>query len=167
MKLTIPKATRPTMQDYGIKDDSTGLLTWDWVIERLEKSENYWIASSRPNGKPHVAPVWGILLDDVVYFGTGTSSRKARNINHDSSVVLHLESGIETVIIEGQAIQVTNKADFERIAPIYAKKYAPKGYEPTAKELAEGLMYYVKPDIAMAWNERDFPTTATRWVFAS
>lgn len=165
MKLTIPEAKRPSMKDYGIKQVSEGLLTWGWVREQAEKSMNYWISTSRPNGNPHAAPVWGILMDDVVYFGTSESSLKARNMAANPTVVLHLESGFEVVIIEGKVEKVTDKALFERIAPIYAKKYAPHNYEPTAEELAAGTMYRVLPDMVMAWREQDFPNTATRWQF--
>ncbi len=167
MKLNIPDAIRPKMKDYGLKQEKEGMLSWQWVLDELEKSKNYWIGSTRPNGNPHVAPVWGILMDDVVYFGTGETSRKARNITVNSNIVLHLESGFDTVIIEGKAEKVSNRADFDRIAPIYAKKYAAHNYEPTAEELAVGLMYRVVPDVVMAWKESSFPDTATRWEFSA
>ncbi|MGB7337801.1 MAG: pyridoxamine 5'-phosphate oxidase family protein [Phototrophicaceae bacterium] len=165
MKLTIPKPTRPKMQNYGIEQSNEGLLTWAWVTERLEQSMNYWISSTRPNGNPHAAPIWGILMDDTVYFGTDATSRKAKNLLENPQIVLHGESGFEVVIVEGIAERVTDVDDFERIAPIYAKKYAPHGYEPTAEELAGTLMYRVRPQVVMAWLEQDFPNTATRWVF--
>lgn len=167
MKLTIPEAMRPKMKDYGLKQDKDGMLSWQWVLDELEKSKNYWIGSTRPDGNPHVAPVWGILMDDVVYFGTGEKSRKVKNIRNNPNIVLHLESGFDTLIIEGKVEKVTDRADFDRVAPIYAKKYAPHDYEPTADELAGGLMYRVMPRVVMAWKETDFPNTATRWEFSS
>ncbi len=165
MKLSIPKATRPAMKDYGINQEPEGLLSWPWVRERLAASMNYWVATTRPNGNPHVAPVWGILLDDVVYFGTSVTSQKGRNLQKNPNIVVHLESGYEVVIIEGRVEMVKNQNDFERIAPIYAEKYAVHGYEPNAEELASGTMYYVLPNVVMAWLEQDFPNTATRWQF--
>lgn len=165
MKLTIPEPVRPKMKEYGLKEAPDGMLTWGWVKGELEKSKNYWICSTRPDGNPHAAPVWGILMDDVVYFSTGESSRKAKNIAHNPTIVLHLESGFDTVIIEGLVETVSDRADIERIAPIYATKYAPHGFEPTADDLAKGLMYRVVPRVVMAWKETDFPNTATRWEF--
>lgn len=165
MKLTIPQATRPKMQDYGIETSDDGLLTWEWVRERLEQSTNYWVSTVQKNGNPHAAPVWGILLEDTVYFGTGEGSVKARNLQRNPNVVLHTESGMECVIVEGRVEKVTEIATFEQVAPVYAAKYKPHGYEPTAEELAAGLMYVVKPQVVMAWYEKKFPETATRWAF--
>ncbi|MEO1255735.1 MAG: pyridoxamine 5'-phosphate oxidase family protein, partial [Bacteroidota bacterium] len=135
------------------------------VREQLEQSKNYWVSTTRPNGNPHAAPVWGVLLDDCVYWGTGDTSRKNRNLLNNPHVVLHSESGWDVVIIEGIVEKVTERADFERVAPIYTTKYAPHGYEPRADELAQGLMYRVLPHVVMAWKETSFPNTATRWEF--
>jgi hypothetical protein len=59
--LSAPKASRPHMPGYGIvpADSGDGLLEWAWAVERLNRSRNYWIATARPDGRPHVAPVWG------------------------------------------------------------------------------------------------------------
>lgn len=166
MKLTIPDPIRPTMKDYGIKQETEGLLSWKWTQEQLTKSMNYWLSTSRPDGNPHAAPVWGVLYEDVVYFGTGEKSRKARNFKQNPNVILHTESGFDVVIVEGKVEKITEKSLFDNIAPVYAKKYAPHGFEPTAEELAEGGMYRVVPTVVMAWQETDFPNTATRWNFA-
>lgn len=61
MQLTIPEPTRPTMKNYGIHETEEGLLDWSWVSEQLTQSQNYWIATTRPDGRPHAAPVWGSL----------------------------------------------------------------------------------------------------------
>ena len=54
------KAIRPKMKDYGIHEGDEGMLTWDFVDEQMANSRNYWISTTRPDGRPHVAPVWGI-----------------------------------------------------------------------------------------------------------
>lgn len=166
MTLTIPTPTRPYMKNYGIKHETDGMMTWDWVQAQMEKSQNYWICTVRPDGRPHAAPVWGVLMDNLVYFGTDAASRKGRNIQANPNLIVHLESGIECVIIEGLAEKVSDAAVFERIAPIYSAKYKPHGYEPTAEELASSEMYRVHPQVVMAWLETSFPETATRWQFA-
>src|SRR5213078_895996 len=74
-----PRASRPHMHGYGIldADSGKGLLPWTWATERLAKARNYWVSTSRPDGNPHLMPVWGIWLDDAFCFSTGTKSRKA------------------------------------------------------------------------------------------
>ena len=68
------------MPGYGISDSAEGILPWSWAAERLSQAHNYFVATARPDGRPHVMPVWGLWLDDAFYFSTGASSRKARNL---------------------------------------------------------------------------------------
>lgn len=163
MQLTIPEPTRPTMKNYGIHETEEGLLDWSWVSEQLTQSQNYWIATTRPDGRPHAAPVWGVALDDVVYFGTSKDAVKTRNLQANPQVVLHLESGDDCVIIEGEVVEITDIAILEKMATAYPTKYP--SFKPTAEELQANMNYAVKPKIVMAWKESDFPKTATRWLF--
>ncbi len=77
-----PQAGRPQMPGYGIADanSGSGLLPWNWAVERLQKARNYWISTTRPDGRPHAMPVWGVWYDNQFYFSTGRESRKARNL---------------------------------------------------------------------------------------
>ena len=45
-----PKASRPYWPDALEKssEGTTGLKPWSWALERVEKSHNYWIATTRP-----------------------------------------------------------------------------------------------------------------------
>src|SRR2546427_4666203 len=69
---TVPLASRPYMPGYGLPaaDKGEGLLPWEWAVERLTESHNYWVATTRPEGRPHVMPVWGIWVESVFYFST-------------------------------------------------------------------------------------------------
>jgi len=57
---------RPHIPGYGIPTHTEGLLPWSFALERLEKARNYWVATTRPDGRPHTVPVWGVLVDGVV-----------------------------------------------------------------------------------------------------
>lgn len=163
MQLTIPEPTRPTMKDYGIHESTDGLLDWSWVSQQLLKSQNYWICSTRPDSRPHAAPVWGVVIDDIIYFGTGKNAVKTRNLQANPQVVVHLESGDDSVIIEGEVIEIRDLSILEKMASLYPTKYP--SFKPTAQELQANMNYAVKPKMVMAWKESDFPKTATRWLF--
>ena len=160
-----PKPSRPDIEGYGIHTSSTGMLPWSHVTDQMERSRNYWLGTTRPDGRPHAAPVWGVWLDRALYFGTGPQSRKARNLAANPALVVHLESGDDAVILEGRAEAITrpDPALFARIADVYAVKY--DGFRPEYPE-REGDMYVLRPRVAFAWLERDFPATATRWLLA-
>jgi hypothetical protein len=150
------------MQNYGITEDEAGLLDWSWAVERLTKARNYWIASTRPDSTPHAAPVWGLWLADGLYFGSGRTARKTRNLIERPQVVMHLESGDEVVIIEGQAVAVVTAALPTGFAAAYGEKYA---FTPDLEGDPNGLYFRIIPQMAMGWLEVDFPKTATRWMF--
>jgi hypothetical protein len=98
-----PVASRPSMPGYGIlpADAGGGLLPWDWAVERLQRAHNYWVATTRPDGAPHLAAVWGVWFDGAVCFSTGGRSRKARNLAAEPRCVVTPESAGESVVLEG------------------------------------------------------------------
>lgn len=64
------------------------------------------LATARPDGRPHVAPVWFDYDGDAVVFTTWHASIKARNIRHEPRVSLCVddeEPPFAFVLIEGTA----------------------------------------------------------------
>ena len=161
-----PKASRPQMPGYGVYEPTQGkgLLPWSWAVERLERSHNYWLATTRPDGSPHAMPVWGVWVDDQFYFSTGSSSRKARNLAANPRCVVTTESGAQAVIVESTACE-TALADLPAsVAVAYQTKYA----MPLDPQL--GPIFIVRPHTVFGFIEGgdepdDFVSTATRWQF--
>jgi hypothetical protein len=139
------------MSAYGVPDDSGGMLPWSWAEERLAAAHNYWIATSGP----HASPVWALWRDGAVVFSCSPRSRKARELARDPRVVVHLESGDEVVIVEGEAERTV--AD-EALIDDYERKYAYRA------DPAEGW-YRVLPRRVLAWTEQGYPADATRFDF--
>ena len=148
-------------QGYGISTSDEGLLAWDWVNEQMSQARNYWICSTRPDGKPHTVPVWAVWMDETLYFSCGRTSRKAKNLAINPAVAIHLESGDDAVILEGVVQELTDRALLTRVIDIYAVKYPP--FKPNPDD-PDNIFYALKPHITLAWQERDFPNTATRWI---
>ena len=129
----------------------------------MKDSRNYWIGTTRPDGRPHAAPVWGVWLDDAFFFGTDPHSRKARNLRANPDVVVHLESGDDCVILEGVVEEESDPGLRRRVGEAYAAKYgldALGGAEDVGPPV-----YVVRPRVGFAWLESSFPETATRWRF--
>jgi PPOX class probable F420-dependent enzyme len=129
----------------------------------MAKSRNYWICSTKPDGKPHASPVWGVWMDGTLYFSCSRQSRKGRNLAANPEVAVHLESGDDAVMLEGRVAEVTDKEELTRMVEVYGAKYPPFKPDPEADP---GNVYFaVRPRVAFAWQEKDFPHTATRWKF--
>lgn len=146
---------------YGLKKRSE-YLPFTHAEERLAKSRNYWICTTRPDGRPHSIPVWGFWIDGQVIFGTARTSRKALNLAGNPAVSVHLESGDDVVIVEGAATEV-DISDQEILKKLDAASRAK--YKMPLMVVPEGIFYSVRPRIVLAWTEKDFPNTATRWKF--
>ena len=144
------------------------MLPWEWAAQRLARARHYWIATTRPNGRPHCRVVWGIWLDGAFYFSTG--SLAAENLAENPEITVHLESGSEAVIVEGSAEEVAGDAPLlRRVADAYNAKY---GWE-VDPESPPGPFYRVSPRMAFGWvsdpsgldGGSAFHGTATRWKF--
>ena len=149
------------MPGYGIVEatEGKGLLPWSWAVERLSQSHNYFLSTSRPDGRPHCMPVWAVWIDEGVCFSTGATSVKARNLMANPRCVVTAEKADNAVILEGIA-RAIEAPEFERAAPLYAAKYPPYKLNP-----AMGPIFVVEPRIVFGMIEFEMTDTATRWIF--
>jgi hypothetical protein len=155
-----PEATRPTVPGYKFSAKKTGLLSWKWAADRLKKSRQYWIATTRSDSTPHLMIIWGVWFEDSFWFSTGATSRKAGNLRANPRCVIGTDNAAEAVILEGtvEAIDL-QQAVFEKFATAYENKY---GWN--IRELAQ-TVYHFRPSVGFGLFEEKFDQTATRWRF--
>lgn len=163
-----PTSERPEFPEgYGLPDTTQGLLLWSEVEPRLRDSLHYWVGSVRPDGRPHAVPRWGVWVDGRFWYDGAPTTRHTRNVEHNPSVTLTLESGTEVVIVEGES--VATRAEPDGVGGGLAQafgKYASLGYSPGADSWAGqdgGGLRVITPVRAMAWF--DFPRDCTRFTF--
>ena len=156
--VTEPTAARLDLpKEYGTPKRTLG---WDAVRERLVAAERYWLATTRPDGRPHVVPVDGIWLDDAWYYGGSHQTVHHRNLEANPEVVVCLEDAAAAVIVEGVAAWVVVEPETgQRLAKASKAKY---GYGPSPESYAAGV-WQIRPRRALAWAS--FPEDATRFVF--
>ncbi len=151
-----PQAGRPYIRDYGIPSSIEGTLPWSHVVGRMSAARNYWVGTADRQGQPHVTPVWGVWVEDTLYFGGGPDTRWSRNLAANPQVAVHLESGEDVVILEGVVERITDPAH-PLVGPIddaYEAKYAMRHGTP---------LWVLRPRLVFAWSK--FPDNATRWRF--
>jgi Pyridoxamine 5'-phosphate oxidase len=161
-----PKASRPHMPGYGLPKGTKGLLPWSWAEQRLEKSHNYWITTSRPDGSPHTMVVWGLWMDGTFLFSTGRQSRKARNLEQSKNCVVCNEQAHEAVIVEGIAEETPDIALRREFLCRTERKYKfdMSGFEKDILALKEPI-FAVRPRVVFGLQEKKSLNTATRWKF--
>ena len=158
-----PYASRPQVPGYGIPKGNKGMLPWKHVQERMAQAMTYWIGTTGPDGRPYATPVWGVWLDETLYFDGSPGTRRGRNIAANPAVVVHLEDGMNPVILHGDAHEIRGAelALRVRLSEAYSAKYTGLGYAPGPDTWKEGGLYSVQPRVAFAWTK--FPKDATRW----
>ena len=152
-----------TTDSYGLGDAPAdgSVLAWPTVEQWLIDARNYWVCTTRADGRPHAMPVWGLWLDGAVWFSTDPTSLKARNLAAQPEIVVHLESGDECCVLEGTVERVADAGSLSRFDDDYHAKY---DVRPSAMGEAAGV-YVLAPRTALVWTEADFATSATRFSF--
>jgi hypothetical protein len=162
-----PNATvsLPHMPAMYIGKKRKAFLPWSHAEQRLVRSRDYWICTTRPDGRPHSVPVWGMWIDGALYFGTARETRKAKNIAHNPAVSVHVGTGDDCVMLEGKAIE----ADVVKDKTLRAKldRESQRKYKMPLMVMPETICYRVRPRVVLAWTEKDFPNNSTRWEFSA
>jgi PPOX class probable F420-dependent enzyme len=155
------------MPGYGIvgPEEGGGLLPWSWAVGRLNRSRDYWLATTWPDGRPHVMPVWGAWHDDAIWFSCSRASRKASNLGRDPRCVVTTDQADEPVVVEGVGSIVDDRSTIERLTAIWNAKYDTE--TPVDFFAApENACFRVSPVRVIGLVEADFTGSPTRWDFA-
>jgi hypothetical protein len=101
-------------------------VPWSKALEALEHGKQAgngtaFLATTRPDGRPHVAGVGAIWDDGRVWIVSGPETRKSRNLAERPACSIALSFEGLDLVIEGHAERVTDGATLERIAARYAE----------------------------------------------
>ena len=160
MTASLPPAAEAMWLPDGYGQNTRTLLSWADVAQRLAEAPRYWLATVRPDGRPHAVPLDGNWLDDAWWFGGSPETVKHRNLLENPEAVLHLDDAVRAVIVEGGCEIVTpDEERAELLSRLSNEKY---GYGPPPAVYRNGV-WRLTPRRVLAWNE--FPRDATRFVF--
>lgn len=129
--MTEPISTR-NLDRYGSAE-----LPWsrprDILASDTEEAElTYFLATVRPDGRPHSAGIGAVWVDDTLYFTSGLGTVKSQNlaVNPACSVSVRLR-GID-LVLEGEAERVTDSTTLERVVAVYRASGWPASVEGDA-----------------------------------
>jgi nitroimidazol reductase NimA-like FMN-containing flavoprotein (pyridoxamine 5'-phosphate oxidase superfamily) len=172
--------TERNLDGYGAP-----MIPWERVRERLEQGftqapetggpdrHTCWLATVQPDGRPNVVPVGMLWLDGAFYFTAGAGTRKAKNLARNPHCVITVATHPFDLVVEGEAAKVTDEAELQRIAGLYAAQ----GWAPTVRDGAFYAEYSAPSAGPPPWDVyKATPTTvfalgtaepfgAARWDF--
>jgi PPOX class probable F420-dependent enzyme len=117
------------------------------------------VATTRADGRPHVAPIWFVLDGDDIVFMTGADTVKGKSLRRDPrvSLVVDLEAPpYAFVMVEGQ---VSISEDLEEMLPLsvaIAQRYVPadQAEEFGRRNAVDGeLLIRLHPDKVVAIDD--------------
>lgn len=148
--------------DYGLDELGANHRSLDDVYSAIAGARNWWIITVAASGRPHAAPVWGLITDDRMLFCSDGSSVKTRNLRAYPYVTVHLESGDDVIIVDATATTV-DAADLpDSFVDDYETKYDFRP-DPSAPAFTT---HEIHPTKLITWHEADFAATAARWRFS-
>ena len=149
---------------------------WPVAREILERAETYWLTTVRRDGRPHVTTLIAVWLDGALYFCTGPDERKAKNLAENSHCVVTtgsntLSGGLD-LVVEGDAVNVSDEDRLQLIADAYATKYGADTWHFTVREgafhheggVGRALVFEVAPTKAFGFGKGE-RFSQTRWRF--
>ena len=164
-----------TKLDRQFSSEDAPPTPWAERRKHLEKAEVYWLATVRPDGRPHVTPLIAVWLEGALYFCTGENERKAKNLMSNTNCIL--TTGCNTLnaegldlVIEGEAVRVRDEAKLQRVAQAYEAKYGSDWHFSVRDGAFKGvdgniaLVYEVSPTTAFGFGKGK-SYSQTRWRF--
>jgi hypothetical protein len=77
-----------TTLDQRYSDPTATATPWETTRHVLETAELFWLASVRSDGRPHATPVVAVWHDGALYFTTGATEQKFRNLRGNPHMLL-------------------------------------------------------------------------------
>jgi hypothetical protein len=145
----------------------------DAQIHEEGHGTTHWLATTSPDGQPHVAAVGALWVDGEFYFTSGPRTRKSRNLAENPSCAISVSLGDIDVVISGTARKVTDQPTLQRLARLYEAQGWPAKVGDaaiTAEFSAPSAgpppwnLYAVTPSTAVGVATAE-PHGATRWRF--
>ena len=134
-----------------------------------------WLATVRPDGRPHVMPLGVLRVDGAFYFNSGAAARKAKNLAHNPHCVITVATHDFDLILEGNAVKVTDPAKVARVAEAFRTDGWPASVDESGTSLTADFsapsagpppwdVYEFTPETVFALGTAE-PYGATRWQF--
>jgi len=160
------RIARPHMPGYGTlpATEGSGLLPWSWADDKLRTSHDFWLATARPDGRPHVMPIWGVWDGRALWFSTSNGSRKSRNLLAEPRCTIATDDALNPVVMDGRVELLTDDESIARAISLVNEKYA-TNYDVSFQDPNVNRTFRFTPEVAFGLLETDFAGSPTRWTW--
>jgi nitroimidazol reductase NimA-like FMN-containing flavoprotein (pyridoxamine 5'-phosphate oxidase superfamily) len=115
---------RAPEREQSLVGNGAESTSWEVARERLANPEHQrtsWLATTRPDGRPHLMPVIASWIDGAIHLVVGEGTRKARNLAaNDRCVIATSSTTLPSldIVLEGRADPLTDHDEVRHIAEV-------------------------------------------------
>ncbi len=129
-------------------------IPWSRAVDQLEDfattdtHKTFWLATVRPDGRPHIAGVGALWVDGKFYFTSGAGTRKSRNLAENPNCTISVSLPTLDLVVEGTASRLTDQATLQDMA----ERYAAQGWPASASDDALTAAFSAPSAGPPPWN---------------
>ena len=147
-------------------DAASSTLAASRIHRFLETEPVVWVSTVRPDGAPHLVPIWFWWDGDAMLVFSKPDAQKVRNLRANPSVMLALgdaEADFDVGLLEGRA-ELLDRPTSDVLPAGHLAKYAAQlraiGVTPEAYAEAYSQVIRIVPADFLAWHGRTTPRSA-------
>ncbi|TDC49633.1 pyridoxamine 5'-phosphate oxidase family protein [Jiangella ureilytica] len=110
-------------QTSSMMSDGSGTTAWADAVAALAAADTYWLSTVRPDGRPHVVPILGVVVDGGFHFAAWPGSVAGRNLAADPRCVVAVNAAGLDLAVEGRAVPVRDESVLQAAAARYLDQY--------------------------------------------
>lgn len=163
----------PTTElDQRFSSEGAAPTPWADARRLLDAAKSFWVTTVRADGRPHATTLLAVLHDDRLYFCTGPTEQKYKNLDANPHCILStglsdVDGGVD-IAIEGQAERVADDAVLAELAAAWESKYGPFWHFDVRNgafhaEGREAHVFQLVPSVGFGFAKGEFGQT--RWRF--
>lgn len=123
-------STTQPVADTNLDGYGTPPIAWAKVLTTLESDitqapdtggpnrHTAWLATTNPDGTPHVMPLGSGWVDGAFWFTSGPRTRKSQNLSANPACVITMATHEFDLVAEGTATRVTDPAALQKICDV-------------------------------------------------
>lgn len=167
--------TPETTLDPRFSSEDAAPTDWAAARDQLRDAKSYQLTTVRADGRPHQTTIAGVWVDEIFSFSTSGGEQKGRNLEAGNRhvIVTAGNSGWDgmDVILEGEAVDVTDPDRLSRLVDAYRDKHDDwfgfrlvDGQFTAPGAIGPVLVYDVRARKAFGFGKGD-TFSQTRWRF--
>jgi nitroimidazol reductase NimA-like FMN-containing flavoprotein (pyridoxamine 5'-phosphate oxidase superfamily) len=131
-----------------LKKSLAEMIQWERVCR---------VATAGKSGMPHLVPVCHVLHNGKIYFASGDTGRKMKNLAENPRVTVTVDSysdvwpALRGVMVQGTAKLIEGGPRFRRIRALLYKKY-PQYPREAALSVSDSVVVEVTPVRVFSWG---------------